>query len=37
MNAGTYWGKNTIDPGGQSVGKAPGSDFNLTLNKRNPK
>jgi hypothetical protein len=29
MNAGTCWGKNTIDPRGRSVEKAPGSDFNL--------
>jgi hypothetical protein len=29
MNAGTCWGKNTIDPGGRSVEKAPGSDFNF--------
>jgi hypothetical protein len=28
MNAGTCWGKNTIDLRG-SVEKAPGSDFNL--------
>jgi hypothetical protein len=30
MNAGTCWGKNTIDPKrGWSVEKALGSDFNL--------
>jgi hypothetical protein len=29
MNAGTCWGKNTIDPGGRSVEKAPGNDFNF--------
>jgi hypothetical protein len=32
MNAGTCWGKNTIGQRGRSVEKAPGSDFNLTLN-----
>jgi hypothetical protein len=32
MNAGTCWGKNTIDPGGRSVEKAPGSDFNFSTN-----
>jgi hypothetical protein len=31
MNAGTCWGKNTIDPGGRSVEKAPGSDFNFNV------
>jgi hypothetical protein len=31
MNAGTCWGKNTIDPRGRSVEKAPGSDFTFTL------
>jgi hypothetical protein len=29
MNARTCWDKNTIDPGGRSVEKAPGSDFNM--------
>jgi hypothetical protein len=32
MNAGTCWGKNTIDPGGRSVEKAPGSNFNFNFN-----
>jgi hypothetical protein len=32
MNAGTCWGKNTIDPWGRSVEKAPGSDFNFNFN-----
>jgi hypothetical protein len=34
MNAGTCWGKNTIDPEGQSVEKAPGSDFNFNFTRK---
>jgi hypothetical protein len=34
MNAGTCWGKNTIDPRGRSVEKPRKSDFQFFLGKK---